>query len=234
MPFRIQQEGEEHGQAGETSGFTPTGKYNFANLYQLNRQDDQIKQAQSGFDERAGEIDRAMHQAGNEILRPGQPGQSGQERLGWAKQASESLANDTRNFSPANQAMKNGASPYQAGILGFYGGSGNLDKIHQYGNIYAQTLKNASGLESFTPVKPFGKPDYGHLPPQRADGMSQEEADAKTGMGQGQRGDRMQNDSTLIWGLKQGNITTEEYYAALRAGPGSKIYNEIMSKANHG
>lgn len=218
-PVRLQGGGEDRGEAGETTGASESGKYNFANLYALNRSDRLVDQKADEFEGRALEIDRAMKRAGDKTFQ-GVKAEDNSD-LGWAKKASGDLTNATKSFSVANEAMKQGLSPYQSGITGWYGGSGTpaLDKIHSYGNMYNQVLRNAAGLEAFKMPKPIGKPEYPQEPdhPTRLPNAHDDPhlAEQQSSANQAGRGDRTTVLGNLDWGLKTGKITSEEYYYAM-------------------
>lgn len=229
---------EARGQAGEQR-FNTSRRYNFANLYQMNRADDQLKGEADKMQQGANEVNAQMAQQVAKAKGQGTTGQApfSQKQVDYATGKAADISNKATNFSVENEAVKAGQSPYQAGITGFYSGVSNpyVNQIRSFGNLYNTAMGKAAeahnamlaGPGSGAPVKPnIKKPAVGN-----GGYMSQQEADNRTTarIAADPHADRFNSLGTLDWALKTGRITGEEYYAA-QGGPGTPGYEAIKGK----
>lgn len=202
------------GAAGEST-MGPRRGYNFANLRQLNRADDQIKTQADTFESQASGLKNSMADA----VKSATAGAGGvQDRTNAIVEQGKQLANKTENYSPAAEAMKAGNSAYQSGVAGFYAGGNNsadVQRIRKFGGIYTSLLgqqQNALGKTPISanqtqPIKPIEKTGpYANY--------SQEMGNINNINRDQGRNDQINSLGSLDYGLKTGRITAEQYYRA--------------------
>lgn len=151
MPYNPQI-ATSRGAAGESDD-TTAGRYNFANLYQLNRNDgaDQKKDL-AGFQDRAakigGEDDRGnatgLYGEAKDAIR-GNDQATADTKIGKAVDLAKGLASDTQGYSVSGSLKKKGITGAQNAAATFYAGTSGQDaaaQARQYGNIY-KSMQNA-------------------------------------------------------------------------------------------
>lgn len=227
---------ESRGQAGEQR-FNTSRRYNFANLYQMNRADDQVQKKADQFKSDADSVNQQMAEqvAKAKGATTGRAPFS-QNQVDYATNKAKQISNQAQNFSVENEAVKAGQSPYQAGITGFYGGVSNpaIQQIRSYGNLYNTAMGRAAEIkkaqleqnQAAAIPKPTKKPVV-----NEPTFMSQAQADARTkNRASDPHSDTKFNTlGTLDWALETGRINYEEYYAA-QGGPGTPGYDAIKGK----
>jgi hypothetical protein len=248
MPVNTPEFGAERGQAGET-GFSKSKKYNFANLYSMNRSDQQLQEKVDEFQKGANSVNAQMANQVNKAKamsnNAGQPvqGQSpvNQSEINYAMNQAKGISNAAQNFSIENEAIKNNLSPYQSAMAGFYSGVSNpyINQIRAFQNVYNKALGQDSKIKEYMAArdlqakaipKPPGKPkkpgpyDDNFLTQDEADELNQQRPSG------GNMHDTRNIMSTLVWGFKTGKITDEEYEAAIKGGPGSPAYEAAKAK----
>lgn len=235
--------GAERGEAGET-GFTKSKKYNFANLYAMNRSDNALKEKVDEFQRGANSVNAQMADQVNKARsigasNSGQP-EANQSRMSQAPvnnalNQAKGISNAAQNYSVENEAMKAGQSPYQSAMAGFYAGVSNpyVQQIRSFSNLYDTALGKQEQINKYLAPKPgSGQAIAPSVPPKKKQGygyvMSQEEADKINAEKPKAKDlhDNRRTISTAEWALKSGKITDEEYEIYTYRGPGSPTYDK--------
>lgn len=239
MVVRIGQ-ATSRGQAGQTA-VTGRGSYNFSNLYNLNRADNQTANE-------VGKIGGQMRQAQTDVDRFGREG-SAAARAGNSQgvtdantgianaiNSARSGASQASAYNPAVNAMKAGASAYQAGVADFYAG----------GTQAKQSARKFAGL--YNSINATGQRTMRDLPGQLAQGQADanqryanEQAAEKKAADQRHAIDYANYDrnleggpnrevrtmDNLSWMQKTGRISAEQMY---RAQNDKQYYDYLMKK----
>ena len=234
---------EERGQAGETR-FTTSKKHNFANLYQMNRSDGQLKDKADKMgkdaalinEQMAGQVKQAQMQ-GPGAAKPGTPGVS-QNQVDYNVNQAKQLSNQAQNFSVENEAMKAGQSPYQSAITGFYAGTSNpyVNQIRSFQNTYNTALGKADEIKKLTAINDLGKDVPKPVKTPQMPGLwglqqqqKNDERNQNLKQKYGDTGFKSTAGDPLYAALRAGKITGDEYYAA-QGGPGTPGYDKIKDR----
>lgn len=236
VKFGVQQ---NRGDAGQSS-FGPKRGYNFANLRAMNQAGDQVDRQAAGFQQKANSINQGVSDSIGAAKRVNGNTDQVKNLMAQNVERAKGLSNQASGFSPANQMMKTGVNPYQAGIGSFYAGGKNstgATKIRQFGGLYQSILQRQAGAAADM-NKGINPSTIG--PPQQPPQSKYDKEEAATDKhniddslehGRGPQGEQVNRISNLDWLLKTGRITNEQYYAAQ---DDDALYDSIVKSNGNG